>query len=113
MTIMGSKVPKQKIVNVKVLSYVEAVEGVSNFGNPEPRVELKLSCETSRHTVNAVLYSIASALESCSVDDDPWVVVVDKDKQNVHLELVFEDDNRAEVTWLGMQFLHLVLKVHQ
>lgn len=85
---------------------ISAAEGVSTFGNPEPRVELSVEETTSWRDVNTILYAVASELEYQSDDDDPWCVVVDKDHQNVHLELVYEEHEKLEVVKKAMSFLN-------
>lgn len=93
-----------------LLRSVSVVDGSSVFGNSEPRLEFVFSEDSNYRLINSCLYTVAAGIEFYSNDDSPWVVVVDREKRNVHLELVYEPENREVVTQMGLSLLRSVLK---
>ena len=89
---------------------LEVKEGLSFFGSSEPRVVVSFEGEPSFRLTNSILHVLASELELRSKDEDPWLVVVCKDKGNVHLELVYDGQNREETVERAMSFLRTTLE---
>ena len=86
------------------------VLGTSNFGHDEPRIELQFEGDPSYRHVYSYLYILAAACELASEEESPWVVVVDQERTNVHLELAYEAHDREAVAQEGMSMLRSVLR---
>jgi len=89
------------------------VEGLSYFGNAEPRMQFEFPQNVSYREANSCLYSFAAETEHLSVVDDPWAVVVDKENNNVHLDLAYDANSpsdRTRVVKRGMDVLRSVLQ---
>jgi hypothetical protein len=96
-----------------IMAHVMIVEGLSSFGNAEPRVQFAHPESVRYRDVHSCLYALASEIERLSKDDDPWTVVVDTGSGNVHLELVYDANSpsdRKNAVERGMAVLHLVLE---
>jgi len=91
---------------------VTVVEGLSQFGNAEVRLQLAFPAGTSYRYVNSRLYAYAAEIERLSSEEDPWCLVVDKEHRSVHLELVYDSNSpvsRDDVVRRGVSRLRLVL----
>lgn len=88
---------------------VVVVMGESAFGNPEPRLEFVFEEGLpSFRTVQACLYLFASWVELHAREDDRFVVVVDLQKRNVHLELAYDPVDKLVAMDRAMVFLRSV-----
>ena len=73
----------------------------SQYGNPQPQIEVKFPKGTSHRTINAEIYKLAAEIESASANEQ-WVVVPDPQVCKVCLELMHatESETGAAMTLL-------------
>jgi len=96
----AAAIEKGKMGQVEV--GIEVVLGKSQFDNLEPRLDFAFNRAATRHKVGMCLHAFAAEVEAQTEAHDPWVVVVDLDKRNVHLELVYNEDEGDEVAKRGI-----------
>lgn len=74
--------------------------GRSQYGHPEPRIEVQFGKGTNFRKVHAALHLLAAAVELATPQEEGWIVQIvaasADDRGTVYLELLHASDEEAQ-----------------